>query len=158
MPGQLSPGNYKNMPIYFKALAGKNEKAYPAWRYHEFYEPQIVHNTAEDICASEEGWKGIEPSPLTPYRMRNFGTDFEDLTERQILLYAHVHFGVDLPLGASKEALVKAIWLLYQGEPGIKDNMVLLAQSAEMNYDETLLELKKAVKNASDVTEEVFYQ
>ncbi|TES88917.1 MAG: hypothetical protein E3J94_07080 [Desulfobacteraceae bacterium] len=145
------------MPIYFKALAGKGDDTYPAWRYHDFNEPKIVHNTVEDIFASQQGWKGIEPSPLTPHRLRNFGTDFEDLSERQIVLYAHVHFDVDLPLKASKEALVKAIWLLHQGEPAMKDNMVLLAQSAEMNYDETLLEIKKAVKNASDVTHEVIY-
>jgi len=146
------------MPIYFQGIAGKDEKAYPAWRYHDFYEPKIVNNTIEDIFASQQGWKGIEPSPLTPHRMRNFGTDFEDLSERQIVLYAHVHFGVDLPIEASKEALVKAIWLLYQGEPEMKDRMVLLAQSAEMDYNETLLEIKRAVKDASDVTSEVFYQ
>lgn len=158
MPGLNRPGDYReSMPIYFKALAGKDEKAYPAWRYHDFYEPKIVHDTIEDIFASQQGWKGIEPNPLTPHRLRNFGTDFEDLSERQITLYSHVHFGVDLPLKASKEALVKAIWLLYQSEPDTKDNIVLLAQSAEMNYDETLLEITKAVKNASDVTSEVFY-
>lgn len=145
------------MPIYFQGIFGADEGAYPQWRYHKFYEPKIVYNSDEDAIASQQGWKGIEPSALTPTRMINFATDFEDLSKRQIVLYAHVHFGVDLPLGASKEALVKGIWYLYQNKPEYKDRMVLLAQSAEMNYDETLIEIKKAVENASDITKEVFY-
>jgi hypothetical protein len=122
------------------------ERPYPAWRYHKYIEPKIVRNTKADYQASIEGWKAPDiPITAIPHLV-NWNLDLEDMNAAQLRLFALEEYGLDLPKEATVEKLIKAIWRLAKAAPD-KGRMTLLAQSIEMNYDETIKEIEKSVKD-----------
>lgn len=133
--------------IYFRGIHDVAPvKAYPAWRYHDFYEPKIVNDTAEDYEASIAGWKKIDV-PLTGFSpIQNFYHDLQDMTPRQLCIYAREEYQVELPQDAPQDVLLKAIWRLARSAPESKDRIILLAQTIRMNWDETIEELRKIEK------------
>lgn len=145
------------MPIYFQAIAGKDEVFYPAWRYHKYFDPVLVHNTDEDETAKGNGWESIEASVFAPSKLKNFGPDFEELSPRQLCLYAKSKFNIDLSPKTSPDKLIQALYRLYTNDPGSKDDVVLLAQSMEMDLDQTMAAIRENVKNPSETINEVFY-
>ena len=119
---------------------------YPAWRYHDWKEPLLVHNTKEDENSLKGGWKPVAKSLTHVRYLMNWRFDLEDLTPRQLVLFAKEEFGVDLPVKAGTEKLFKSIWRLHTNKPLNRENVVLFAQSMKMNYDETLVEIKRLVE------------
>jgi len=132
--------------IYFMHLGEKPRNQFPAWRYHEWKEPVMVHNTDEDEIARKAGWEKISQSVTSVRYLMNWRFDLEDLTPRQLVLFAKDEFDVELPVEVGAEKLFKAIWKLHTNAPMNRENVVLFAQSVEMNYDETLKEIKRRVE------------
>ena len=132
--------------IFFKYLGDKPQDTYPGWRYHEWKEPLIVHNTQEDEDAAKGGWEAITPGLTQVRYLMNWRFDLEDLTPRQLVLFAKEEFDVELPIDAGHEKLFKSIWKLHTNKPMNRDNVVLFAQSMKMNYDETCSEIKRLVE------------
>ena len=132
--------------IYFMHLGDKPGPKYPAWRYHEWKEPLLVKNTEEDENAVKGGYEGITKSFTHVRYLMNWRFDLEDLTPRQLVLFAKDEFDVDLPVEAGVEKLFKSIWRLHTSQPTNRENVVLFAHSVEMNYDETLVEIKRLVE------------
>jgi hypothetical protein len=143
--------------IFFEGFPGENRKPYPAWRYHEWLEPVIVDDTEADERVQLQGWY-VHNKPVTMVRhLLNQRFDLEDFSPRQLVQYSKDEFGVDLPVGAGKEKLFKAIWRLSMHAPENKDRIVLMAVALEMNYDEEQSEIARLAKDASDITREEFY-
>jgi hypothetical protein len=132
----------------FHHIKGRN-KPYPAWRYHKYFEPKIVDDTGADYQASIDGWKSPD-QPITALpHLVNWNLDLEDMNAEQLCIFAKEEYGVDLPQEARAEKLVKAIWHLARATPD-KGRMVLLAQSIEMNYDETIKEIRRQAEKGFD--------
>ena len=128
--------------IYFMGLVHDTGK-YPAWRYHKYEEPQIVNNTAEDEEIFKKGWEPCQkPRQANPYVV-NWRWDLEDLSPRQLCLYALDKFGVDLPPELGQEQLIKTIWRLSREAPENEDRIVLMAQTIKMNYEETQEQIRR---------------
>lgn len=143
--------------IFFRAY-GKDRKVYPVWRYHKFHEPIIVNNTDDDIEAKKNGYNPADSIIKHKPHLMNFMLDFEDMTPRQVVLFAKEEFGVDLPVEAGHSKLLKAVWRLTANSPKNKDRVVLLAQSIRMNYDETLEEIKRVVESSeTEIEREEIY-
>jgi len=131
----------------FVVGVGGNIKPYPAWRYHELFAPLIVNNTEEDENAQHQGWKGLD-TPITGMQhLSNWRHDLEDMTAKQLVLFAREEFGVDLPIEAGEEMLVKAMWELTNIAPQHSGRITLLAQSVEMDYDDVCAKIYEAAKN-----------
>lgn len=127
--------------IFVKGLHG-HDKPYPAWRYHELFEPITVQNTDEDEQAALAGWKTMD-TPITGVQhLSNWRHDLEDMTAKQLVLFALEEFGVKLPVEAGEVRLVKAMWHLTHLAPQHSGRICLLAQSIEMDYDATIQEIK----------------
>lgn len=139
--------------IFFAAYGTERQKTYPAWRYHKIHEPIIVNNTNEDIEERKNGYNPADAVMGHAPHLMNFMMDFEDMTPRQIVLFAKEEFDIDLPAEADQAKLLKAIWHLTLNSPKNKDSIVLLAQSVRMNYDETLKEIKKVIETSETETE-----
>jgi len=141
--------------IFFEGIYDKfgRRSNYPAWRYHDFFEPVIVNDTEEDDKAYAEGWK--DPSvPVTAHQgFSNFYHDLEDMNCRQLVKYAKDEFQADLPVEAPKAKLLWAIWRIACAHPKSQNRVVLLAQSIRMDYDQTLKEITKAAGNMEDCQE-----
>jgi len=148
----------KRRGIFFRGFGGdRSYKKYPVWRYHKWLEPYIVNNTEEDYQASIAGWKQIE-TPITSVRhLINWRYDLEDMSSRQLALYAHEEFDIDLPVEAGEEKLIKAIWKLTNFAPQNKGRITLMAQSIDMNYDETVKFIQELGKDMEMTESREFY-
>lgn len=85
----------------------------------------------------------------------NWFWDLEDLSPKQLIVYAREEFEVELPPDASQEHLFKLILKLTKFAPQNKDRMVLMAHTIKMNYDETLEEIKRMNKGGNGFMTEV---
>ena len=141
----------KGAGIFFEGFYGKREKPYPGWRYHRFFEPKIVKNTEEDFQASCAGWKDPGMLKTAVPHMANWNHDLEDMNARQLVLFAREEYDIDLPESAGVEKLIKAMWRIAQVAPQNEGRMILLAQSIEMNYDETLKEIERMAGDEADL-------
>lgn len=145
------------MPIYFQGIFGEEEKQFPQWRYHKYYEPRLVNNTEEADAAKAQGYHCVAEDAFTPTRFKNFGYDFQELNERQLQNYALNKFEIDLSNVTDKDKLIQVLNRLYLETAEHREDIVLLAQSIEMEYDQTVADIRKNVENASEVTTEVLY-
>ena len=141
--------------LFFVGLDQQVEP-YPAWRYHDFMEPVIVNNTEEDLNIQAQGWKTLD-APITAVpHLSNWRHDLEDMTAKQLVLFAKEEFGVDLPVEAGEVKLVKAMWQLTHIAPQHSGRICLLAQSVEMDYDATIAEIYKQAEDFDfKVTKEI---
>lgn len=144
--------------IYVAGIPGRKQPKYPAWRYHEWLEPILVKDDEEDLRAKAGGWiEHNKPTSMCRYLL-NQRFDLEDMSARQLVQYAFDEYGVRLPVEAGKENLFKALWRLSVSAPENEGRIVLMAQSIAMNYDETLLEIKKLAESGqAETTVEEFY-
>jgi hypothetical protein len=116
---------------------------YPRWMYRQDTQPVLIKNTEAEVDAREKGFDNISASALSNRDLINFFWDFEDLSPRQLIVYAQDEFDVDLPAGASQETLFKAVCRLTKSAPQNRNRLVLMAHTIEMNYDATLEEIKR---------------
>jgi len=130
--------------IFVVGIGGKKFEPYPAWRYHEILEPIIVQNTEEDAKAREAGWFENKAPITAKADLVNWRTDLEDMNAEQLVLFILEEFGIELPMAAGEEKLMKAVWELMQFAPQFKGRICLLAQTIEMDYDEEVEWIKKA--------------
>jgi hypothetical protein len=139
--------------IYFKGIPGLDDyKRYPAWRYHKINDPFIVQNTEEDEKAKLDGYEPINiPISANKY-LSNWFWDLEDLSQKQLVVFAQEEYGVDLPIEAGQERLLKAVLELSKAAPQNQGRIVLMAHTIRMNYDETLSEIRRMTdKGMSEV-------
>lgn len=152
------PKKIEKPGIYFERIDKRGQHIhYPAWRYHDYLEPKIVYNTEEDDQARAEGWENPQVPITAVQNFCNYYHDLEDFNNEQLCYYAMAEFGVDLPVEAPKSKLLWAIWQLAANSKKTKNRIVLLAQSIDMNYDETVKEILRAagdLNSCSEVTRE----
>lgn len=133
-----------NVPtgIYFRGIHGML-KPYPSWRYHKLHPPILVHNTEEDEKAKAGGWEKVW-APITANRdIVNWYWDIEDMSPKQLVVYAQEEFGVDLPIDAKQDKLMKAVLELIKNAPNNRNRLVLMAHTLKFNYDETIKEIRE---------------
>ena len=116
---------------------------YPRWMYREDTEPILIDNTAAEVEAREKGFDNITAAALSNRNLINFFWDLEDLSAKQLRVYAKDEFDVDLPAEASQEILFKAVCRLTRNAPQNRNRLVLMAHTIEMRYDATMDEITR---------------
>jgi hypothetical protein len=135
--------------IYFEGFFGKTLKDYPAWRYHKFLEPRIVKDAQEDERARLEGWEPMSAPMSANTGLINWFWDLEDMSAKQLCVYAREEFDVDFPQDAGQEKLLKAVLELGKHAPQNRNRLVLMAHTIRMNYEETLFEIRRMASGGS---------
>ena len=123
---------------------------YPRWMYRQDTEPILIPNTEAEVEAREKGFDNISASALSNRDLINFFWDFEDLSIRQLLVYAKDEFDIDLPAQSCQETLFKAVCQMSKSAPQNRNRLVLMAHTIEMNYDATLEEIKRMANDTSE--------
>jgi len=116
---------------------------YPRWMYREDTVPVLIKDAAAEAEAREKGFDNITAAALSNRNLINFFWDLEDLSPRQLLVYAKDEFDIDLPAEARQETLFKAICRLTRSAPQNRNRLVLMAHTIEMKYDATLDEIRR---------------
>jgi len=140
-------------PIAYWIGSGE-DKRYPAWRYHKALEPILVKNTEEDEEAKKKDYTRMTPF-MTGYQgFTNWFWDIEDMSPKQLVIYAKEEWDIDLPVDADQEHLQKAIFELVKCAPNNRDRLVFMAHQIKMNYEETQQEIRDLTKNGMSYVEE----
>jgi hypothetical protein len=153
----LSTKKQKTPDLVFAGFADKAQLKYPAWRYHEWYEPITVADTEEDDRAKEKGYKAAEYTVVGCRHLINWRFDLEDMSAKQLAQFAKDNFEIDLPIEAGKEKLFKCIYKLHMNDPRYNDDIVLMAHSIKMEYDQTIEAIKTLVKGTKPELVEEFW-
>jgi len=136
-------------------FAQDGARKYPRWRHHKILPSKLVYNTSDDEQARAEGYEDphvpITANPSIP----NWYWDLEDMSKRQLLVYARDEFGVELPAEARHETLLSAVLKLGKLAPQHRSRLVLMAHTIKMNYDATLAEIRRMMGQPDGTETEV---
>jgi hypothetical protein len=121
---------------------GDNRPAYPKWLYKNGSSPLKVMNVEEEAQARAEGWESVTAGMMANKTLINWVWDLEDMSSKQLCVYAKDEFGVELPANADQDKLFVAVLELIRCAPQNRDRLVLMAHTIKMNYDETLEEIR----------------
>ncbi len=125
-----------------EGIVGFMPKSYPAWRYNIFLDPILVKNTDEDEEAKLKGYEQIISPIMSNRQLINWFWDLEDMSPRQLVVFAKEEYGIDLPIDAGQERLQKAIFELGKFNPKSDGRLVFMAHEIKMDYDGVLKELR----------------
>jgi hypothetical protein len=125
------------------AIPGMIEKRFPGWRYHKILDPILVNNTGEEDAARLKGYDDPGHCVMANKQLINWFWDIEDMSTRQLVVYAQEEYGVELPIEAGQTELAKAVFELGRWAPQNRDRIVLMAHTLKMNLDETIEEIKR---------------
>ena len=118
---------------------------YPYWLYKDGDEPFMVHDSVEEAQAKSLGFDAITPKGMSNRYLVNWFWDLEDMSPRQLQVFAKEEYDVDIPIEAGQERLFKAVCELTRFAPQNKNRLVLMAHTIKMQYDETLEEIRRMV-------------
>jgi len=130
---------------------------YPAWRYHKLLDPILVKDTSGDEEAKLKGYYEPETSFMSNKILTNWYWDIEDMSSKQLSVFAKDEYGVDLPPDASQDKLQVAVFELGKFNTHDKGNLVFMAHEIKMNYDETIKQFREMANDGlPEVEREVF--
>ncbi len=142
--------------MIYEGILGLNLKTYPAWRYNKLLDPILVKNTDEDEEAKLKGYEQPITSVMSNKQLINWYWDLEDMSPRQLVVFAKEEYGVDLPLDAGQERLQKAIFELGKFNPKNDGRLVFMAHEIKMDYDGVIKEIRDMAETGmSEVITEV---
>jgi len=146
--------------MMFGGVFGKESPLprHPMWLYKEGYEPKLVYNTQAEEEALADGWDCFTASALSNRHLVNWFWDLEDMSPRQLQVFAQEEYGVYLPLEAGQDKLFAAVVELTRASPQNKNRMVMMAHTIKMNYDETLEEIQRMADSPPGTETENFYE
>jgi len=131
---------------------------YPCWLYHNDHDPKVVYDDSEEAQARLEGYDHITASMMSNKYLINWFWDLEDMSPRQLQVYAQEEFGVDLPIEAGQEKLFQAVTELTRFAPQNRNRLVFMAHTIQMNYEAALAEIQRIMDIPGDANVENLYE
>jgi hypothetical protein len=128
---------------------GAKGQKYPTMMYCDGKEPIVIQNTADEDDARQNGYDAIIANQMCNRHLVNWFWDLEDLSPKQLIVFAQDEYGIDLPAEASQEKLFQCVLALSKAAPQNRNRIVLMAHTIKMNYDETLAEITRTMDNPS---------
>jgi hypothetical protein len=122
---------------------------YPFWLYKDGAEPVMVKNEDEEKTARADGYDTVTAGITANRYLVNWFWDLEDMSAKQLHIFAKEEYGVDLPIEAGQERLFRAVCELTLHAPQNQNRLILMAHTIKMNYDETIEEIKRMMVHPS---------
>ena len=152
---QLNIDNKRNFEVMFMGINKEHVPLYPRWLYKEGCDPLLVKDEVEAKEAVANGYDAFTAGALSNRYIINWFWDLEDMSARQLQVFAKDEFNVELPLEAGQEKLFAAVIELTRSAPQNHGRMILMAHSLDMSYTETLAEIRRVFENPGDANVEV---
>lgn len=125
------------------AVPGYHGPRYPRMLYKDGEPPRKVSNETEEAAAAADGYDAVSASVLSNKYLINWVWDLEDMSPRQLRVFARDEYGVELPEDATQETLYRCVLKLAKHAPQNSNRLVLMAHTVKMNYDATLEEIRR---------------
>ena len=122
---------------------GQRLPDYPCWLYKEGAEPILVSDSVYEKQLRAEGYDSITAAAMSNRSLINWFWDLEDMSPKQLCVFAREEYGVDLPIEAGQEKLFKAVCELTRFAPQNENRLILMAHTMAMNLDATMEEIKR---------------
>jgi hypothetical protein len=132
---------------------GHKRIQYPCMMYLEGTEPLKVDNTDEEVEARKNGYDNFTAGALSNRHLINHFWDLEDMSPKQLVVYAREEYGVELPVEAGQVKLFKCLCELTRCSPKNRNRLIMMAHTVAMNYDETLEQIKRTFEKPSPFVE-----
>lgn len=118
---------------------------YPRYLHKDGETPVLVHDLAEEAEARKNGFDTITAAAMSNRHLSNWHWDLEDMSPKQLRVFALEEYEVDLPIEAGQNTLYNAVLRLAKAAPQNRNRLILMAHTIKLNYDETLLEIQRAI-------------
>lgn len=118
-------------------------RRYPCFMYREDTAPLCVQNEAEEADARGNGYDSITAGAMANPHLTNWFWDLEDMSPKQLRVFAAEEYGVDLPEDAGQDKLFAAVVKLARHAPQNQNRLVLMAHEIYLEYDATLEEIRR---------------
>ena len=118
--------------------------------YQEGMDAVAVQNTDEEADARLKGFDALTAGMMSNKYLSNWFWDLEDLSAKQLVVFAQDEYQVDLPIEAGQEKLFQAVCRLSKAAPKNRDRIVLMAHTVKLNYEETLAEIRRATESPAE--------
>uniref|UniRef100_A0A6M3KFT6 Uncharacterized protein n=1 Tax=viral metagenome TaxID=1070528 RepID=A0A6M3KFT6_9ZZZZ len=126
---------------------GENAPRYPMYLHLDGADALLVHNTEEDLKARADGYDNMTAAAMSNRYLVNWFWDLEDMSPRQLRVFAQDEYGIDLPEAAGQEVLFNALCELIKYAPQNQNRMVMMAHTISMQLDTTMEEIKRMNNN-----------
>jgi len=159
IPPRQIPSNMTFGGLFFDGVDGP---VYPKWLYREGKDPKKARDAAEEKDLRAKGWDNVSAGMMSNRVLTNHFWDLEDMSTRQLVVYAQDEFGVDLPEEAGQEKLFECVTKLSRAAPQNQNRLVLMAHTMKLNYDETVDEIRRTIGKtgegyeAETITQEIW--
>jgi len=151
----------KPNPMHYEALfrgfrkgnvqvVGGNLPYYPFWLYKDGEAPVLVKSTDHEQEWVDKGYDAVTSASMANKHLINWFWDLEDFSPRQLRVFAMDEYEVDLPEGASQEALFRAVIDLTRAAPQNQNRMIYMAHTIKMNYSETQDQIKEMMEHVPE--------
>lgn len=118
---------------------------YPAKMYQDGFDPITVENTEQEEKARLEGYDSITKTAMSNPYLINWFWDLEDMSPKQLCVFAKEEYDVELPIEAGQDRLFNCVLELTRYAPQNRNRLVLMAHTIKMEYDATLDEIRRMV-------------
>jgi hypothetical protein len=136
--------------MMFIGLNTQHIPQYPCWLHKDGESPLLVNNTLEADKARANGYDNITAAAMSNRYLINWFWDLEDMSAKQLHVFALEEYGIDLPIEAGQEKLFEAVCELTLHAPQNSNRLILMAHTVKMNYDETLNEIRRVIAAPGD--------
>ena len=118
--------------------------------YQDGHDPITVEDTKAEAEAKLKGFDALTAGHMANKHLINWFWDLEDLSAKQLVVFAQDEYQIDLPIEAGQEKLFQAVCRLTKAAPQNRNRIVLMAHSVKLNYDETLAEIARTMKHPAE--------
>ena len=144
----MEPEREPDYVLNFGGLVGGNGFAvYPHYMYRDDDEPILINNEEEEKEARKKGYDHITAGTLANRHLVNWFWDLEDMSPKQLVVFAKEEYGIELPIEAGQLKLFEALCELTKHSPKNRNRLILMAHTVAMNYDETLEQIQRTIEN-----------
>ena len=150
--------DYKYEMLFMGVDDGGRAPQYPKWMYKDGCEPLLIYDSATEKKAALDGYDIFTAAALSNRYLVNWFWDLEDMSVKQLHVFAQEEYGVNLPIEAGQDKLFAAVVELTRNAPQNRNRLVFMAHTIQMNYQETLNEIRRMADSPPGTETERFYE